>query len=375
MRGNLATSSVLSHRYDVTVIHLSNADENDVKRLITRLSIINRDIVSVVKAGNNVYIKLKSINDHQWLIGLIEDEALSGTTTTFYGQQFDTTNSSDAQFISLNAISGGKIGYEEMRYAIDNNEIIVFTQPILDLQNEKPLGVEMLCRWQHPEHGLLLPYHFFNAINAFNLSLDLDKYMFKNACDLLLKWQTDSATKTLTVSVNINANSLSNNEFIDYVSELVASYNIQRKLLRVEITETGYIYKDSQSHRNITRLQELGLAISLDDFGAGTTILGYLTYLTPNEIKIDRGLINAAFNAENSEKKSIAIKMLLSMIDWITSMDNVQLVVEGIEYKEQAEFLKNHNVKVGQGYLFGFPTHVDQFEENFKNWSDLKNVK
>lgn len=370
---NLLKSNVLSHSHDVVVIHIVNdgneflaLNHSDVELIIDKLSVIKCVIVSVVKMDcGDIYIKLKTEVIKESIVNLINDIELNLKIRVLKAKQHNI-KADEHLAISLKDCDG-RVKLSEIKSALDKDEIVIFSQPIIDLKKGKPVGIEVLCRWQHPEFGLLLPFQFFGAITEFNLSLELDIYMLKQACKLLKKWEKSVVTENLSVSVNVNANSLSDSKFTDYILGLVEHFRIDRKLLMIEITETGYIYQGSAAHKNINILQSLGILISLDDFGSGTTILGYLTYLTPNEIKVDKGLINAVFNAKKPEKKMVATKMLNSIIDWVDLMEGVQLVVEGIESKNQAEFLKQRNVNIGQGYLFGKPLPIDLFEENLMN--------
>lgn len=371
-------SIVSLNSIDVLVISFEISETNSSKthvqinELIEQMSRLSSEVISLVK-NNSTDQYVLTLRSH-----LTESEIVESlrrkfiplkSVTVAKASSFLLSELSHSQSlvepVAVENIENGLITYQDILQAFKQKHFLAFTQPIFDLKRETPVGVEMLCRWQHEDYGLLQPYQFLPAISHFQATLDLDFYMFESACELLSRWKLKDKSKAFTVSVNINANSLSSPYFCSHIEFIIKQYDINRQLLRIEVTETGIIHQGSEAHKSINRLQDLGFAISLDDFGAGTTILGYLTYLSPNEIKIDRCVINAVFYSDDQEKKSIATKMFLSMVDWVASMENVQLVVEGIENQEQADFLIENNVVIGQGFLFGRPSLIDSFEKEY----------
>ena len=156
-----------------------------------------------------------------------------------------------------------------------------------------------------------------------------------------------------------NCSSLQSEQFVKSIIEFVTNSSIGNRL-KLELTELASIGDHSVCHTNITKLQTNGVYISLDDFGSGLTNLNYLTYLKPDEIKLDKVLLDAALG-NDLVHSSLAKQMIRSIVQWVESMPNVQLVVEGIERDEQRAFLVKSGVAVGQGFIYGKPCHIEDF--------------
>lgn len=253
----------------------------------------------------------------------------------------------------------------ELMEAMSHFKFDIHCQPLVDLTSTKAKGVEFLIRWNHPEKGMLYPDMFLPEIERFGLETDLDLFILRSAESSLVLWSNQEVFKDLSISVNLYCCSLVTGRLMNWLESFRERYpNLVSKLI-LEITETGHIEDGGIAHANMHSIQRMGYSVSLDDFGAGTSICRYLTYLNPNEIKIDRSLINTAFDPKNS-KANVALKMLSSMVGWIQEMKDVALVVEGIESSEQHEYLKALGVTVGQGYVYSRPVPVEIFMESCK---------
>lgn len=251
----------------------------------------------------------------------------------------------------------------ELLEAINANKFAIHCQPLVDLSTSRVKGIEFLIRWEHPECGMLYPDSFLPEIERFGLETDLDLLILEEALSQLRKWKYNSKFSRLSISVNLYCCSLVSQRLVNWLSDMAENEPKLVSKLILELTETGHIEDGGVAHNNMKYLQSLGFCVSLDDFGAGTTICSYLTYLNPNEIKIDRALINTAFS-KDSAKSRVALKMLKSMIGWVQEMENVELVVEGIESIDQLEYLKGLGVSVGQGYVYSKPLPVNQLLES-----------
>lgn len=253
----------------------------------------------------------------------------------------------------------------ELQKGIDDNAFIIHCQPLVDIKSAKVKGIEFLIRWEHQTKGMLYPDMFLPEIERFGLETDLDLLVLKQALTQLKIFRDIAKFAHLSISVNLYCCSLFSSELVEWLSKMASTDADLVSKLILEITETGHIEDGGTAHTNMQYIQELGYSVSLDDFGAGTTICSYLTYLNPNEIKIDRALIHTAFDKGNA-KIIVAQKMLQSMIGWVQEMDNVDLVVEGIESIEQLNYLKQLGVSVGQGYIYSRPQPIHAFLDTYE---------
>lgn len=366
----LSCKPILASGVDVVLITCilpsTDSREDLFDKVISYLDSLATNIVSVISSSEKVVtVTIETAMSSESVQTLLERNCESFTGFSFSvaggARHTRTAQCNLTDRIVIPNLSDQYLTRDELLRGMSDREFVPFSQAIYDLKGQAPIGVELLCRWEHSRLGLLQPYQFLGAISHFGLGVELDFYMLTQACEILERWTIDNANK-LSVSVNVHAESLSGELFYDFIARIQDEWKFDLSRLRLEITETGIIKNNSPAHKNIVKLQNLGMTISLDDFGSGTTILGYLTYLCPNEIKIDRSLINSAFYADDPEKKLVATKMLLSMVDWVNAMAGVQLVVEGIENQEQMDFLTKNSVSIGQGYLFGRPTPLRNFE-------------
>lgn len=241
---------------------------------------------------------------------------------------------------------------KELEIAFENNEFVAHVHSIFDLKSGKVRSLEVLCRWQHPQLGLLFPGDFIPSISVNDAEIEFDTYMLEAVKDLMFE-------TNLPLSMNINCISLQSESFVNSIIEYVNQYEIGDRLT-LELTELTTIESNSLCHDNITKLQSNGILISLDDFGSGLTNLNYLTYLKPNEIKLDKVLLDTALS-DDMAHSSLAKQIIRSVVEWVGTMKNVQLVVEGIERIEQLDFLVKSGVAVGQGFIYGKPCRIEDF--------------
>lgn len=247
----------------------------------------------------------------------------------------------------------------ELLDALRLGQIRVFGQPLIDLVTDDYFGIELLCRWEHPTRGLLLPADFLPLFTTYNCEFELDLYMLQNAITILEQLSHDHNTDLL-ISVNIHYSSLSV-KLTDNLKCLMNRYPTLAKKIRLEISEVGCVINGSEEHRIMLRIQDFGYSVSLDDFGIGATALTYLSYLSFNEVKLDKSLIYLIFNAKDEEKKRISIMIFETLISWLNSISNVNIVVEGIETDLQLNYIKSLNVNVAQGYIYGKPKPIEYF--------------
>ena len=259
----------------------------------------------------------------------------------------------------------GSLNEIDYIHALINKEFIVYGQRLMNIDSGTVRGVELLCRWDHPIMGVIYPDNFLPGIEACNLQVALDSYILSEAVKILCTWQ-DTVKCNLKLSVNMFSSTLASAEMVEKLVSIAYLHPEIVCKLTIEITETSVIEVSSASHENIVKIQSLGFAISIDDLGCGTSNIGYLSYLSPKEIKLDRSLINAAFFG-NVEYRSIAMSILKSIIDLVLDMDGVELIVEGIETVEQLEYLKSLGVSIGQGYIYGKPVSLTELEVLYLN--------
>ena len=236
--------------------------------------------------------------------------------------------------------------------AISNNEIKPYLQPIVDNDNNI-VGAEALVRWDHPEFGLLSPSDFVTIFEKNGLIADIDKYIWKCACETLYKWK-DTQFRNLFLSINISPIDF---YFIDVITELknlLSTYELNPEKLRIEITESTMMSNSEEKMALLRELRKLGFIIEMDDFGSGYSSLNLLKDMPVDVLKIDM-----QFLSNDSKRANIIIKNIVRLARDL----KIVPLIEGVETQEQYDMLKGIGVLLFQGYYFNKPLNVEEFED------------
>ena len=235
--------------------------------------------------------------------------------------------------------------------AIANNEIKPYLQPIVDNDNNV-VGAEALVRWDHPEYGLLNPSDFVTIFEKNGLIAEIDKYIWKCACETLYKWK-DTRYRNLFLSINISPIDF---YFIDVITELknlLNTYGLNPEKLRIEITESTMMNNSEEKMNILRELKKLGFIVEMDDFGSGYSSLNLLKDMPVDVLKIDM-----QFLSKDSKRANIIIKNIVRL----TRDLKIVPLIEGVETEEQYNMLKGMGVLLFQGYYFNKPLTVSEFE-------------
>ena len=237
--------------------------------------------------------------------------------------------------------------------ALRERQIVPYLQPLVD-EAGRVVGAEALVRWLHPEHGFLAPVRFIPVFEQNGMIAEVDRYMWRCACEQLQKWKDND----LFISVNISPKDF---YFMDVGAELmglVREYNIDPSRLRIEITESVMISDVENKVRLLNDLRNAGFLVEMDDFGSGYSSLNMLKNMPIDLIKIDMVFLR---NSEQDEKSS---KILRNIINMSTDLNIVPLT-EGVETEKQYADLSRMGCKLFQGYFFAKPMSVADFEAQY----------
>lgn len=235
---------------------------------------------------------------------------------------------------------------QEIRRAIANEEFILAFQPSYSLQDNAVNSVEALARWDHPEKGVLTPYHFMEIAEESGLIIDLGQWVL----ELVFRKIKALEEKNLPakVSVNISPQQIEDPYFLAHLLRMISTYEINNANLEIEITENVFFKNPEKATKLLNKVRSLGISLALDDFGTGFSSLAHLQQLPINTIKIDRDFIIGLPNHINSKK------IVTSIIDLAHKMD-IKVVAEGVETSRQIAFLTEHGCDYVQGYLKSEP--------------------
>ncbi len=244
----------------------------------------------------------------------------------------------------------------EFENALKTKQFKAYVQPQITADG-RINGGEVLVRWLHPD-GIIPPYKFIEIFEQTGLISRLDSYMWELACIQLDKWNKEGRTNYY-LSVNISQKDFYLLDVYEVITSLVTRYNINPRSLHLEITETAIMNNPAVQLKLISRLREFGFLIEIDDFGSGYSSLNTLKDLTADVLKIDMGFLK---HTENREERS---KTILRMIISLAKSLDMEVITEGVETKEQVNFLTEFGCDIFQGYFFAKPMPVEEFEEKY----------
>jgi diguanylate cyclase (GGDEF)-like protein len=237
---------------------------------------------------------------------------------------------------------------EELRAAIEHGRLELHYQPQLDLGSGEIVSLEALVRWPHPRLGLVAPLEFIPLAEEAGLMGPLTALVLDETLAQCAAWR--AAGRCLGVSVNISTTNLLDPGFPDHVAELLDRHGLPATALAIEITETTAIANFDRCKQAIEALRDLGLIVSVDDFGAGFTSLTYLSSLAVGELKLDRSFI-IALTSGNEGRNLALVRATIALAHAL----GLRVVAEGVEDKATLHMLTSLGCDLAQGYLIGTP--------------------
>lgn len=241
-----------------------------------------------------------------------------------------------------------------LHMALKNGELHLHYQSIVD-DNQEIIAAEVLLRWIHPQLGEISPVQFISIAEKNNQIIKIGHWVLQQACAQLKAWESSPQLNKIRLSVNISAKQFLYVNFIQELREVISTTAINPDFLELELTETAVIDNIDDVINKIKVLKELGIRISLDDFGMGHSSLVYLKKLPVTQIKIDQSFVHDVLTNSND---AAIIQMILAIGKTI----QCNIVAEGVESSEQFEVLKKFGCLYFQGFLFSKPLDVHEFE-------------
>lgn len=244
----------------------------------------------------------------------------------------------------------------DLRKALKNNEFILHYQPIICLETGHISGFESLVRWQHPQKGIISPGKFIPVAEETGLIIPLGIWVLREACQQIKIWQQKyDSFISLTVNVNVAVQQFSYSSLIEEIDKILAQTQLPSHCLKLEITESAIMENSDSAYAILQQLRDRGIKICIDDFGTGYSSLSYLHSFPVDNLKIDRSFVSRIKNLDEPNKVIDAIVNLAHHLD-------ISVTAEGIETKEQLDYIKNVNCEYAQGYYFFKPLNSEAVE-------------
>jgi len=262
-------------------------------------------------------------------------------------QLFNASNSS--QSLERMAIEN------ELRSALVNNEFSLQYQAKLDLKSDKITGVEALLRWNNPTFGSVSPAQFIPMTEETGLIVPIGRWVLMTACKQNVAWQNEGLPP-ICVAVNISARQFMSKDFLSDIREALSESGMSPALLELEITESMVMHQVDQAVALLYEMKQLGVRIAIDDFGTGYSSLAQLKRFPIDTLKVDRSFIReVAHDADDQAITDAVIALGKSL--------SLTIIAEGVETKEQQDFLRNHACDEMQGYYFSKPVPPAEFSK------------
>ncbi|TGN20862.1 sensor domain-containing protein [Leptospira idonii] len=234
-----------------------------------------------------------------------------------------------------------------MRVALIENQFTLHFQPKIDLVSLKPVGVEALIRWKHPDRGLISPDIFIPISEETGMILAIGEWVIKTAIQTLRHWR-EAGIHNISMAVNISTKQFKHERLISTIAENLRLFRVDPKDLEIEITESSLMENTDAAVRTMQEIRKLGSTIAIDDFGTGYSSLGYLRRLPISSLKIDRSFVSEIATDKDSDTIIHAVANLAHNL-------GLSVVAEGAETKEQVEQLSKSGIDMIQGYYFSKP--------------------
>ncbi|MFZ2407144.1 MAG: EAL domain-containing protein, partial [Methylobacter sp.] len=242
----------------------------------------------------------------------------------------------------------------DLHRALAENQFKLYFQ-LQASQDHRVIGAEVLLRWEHPERGLILPVEFIPLAEETKLILPIGLWVLDAACAQLKSWEAVPQIRHLQLAVNISAHQFHQACFVEQVCTVLEKHAIRPDRLKLELTESLVLDNIDDTIIKMQELKKIGVHFSMDDFGTGYSSLAYLTQLPLDQLKIDRSFVH---NIGLKPTDAVIVQTIIGMANNL----GMDVIAEGVETEEQRAFLELNGCPAIQGYLFGRPVPLDEFE-------------
>lgn len=243
---------------------------------------------------------------------------------------------------------------KDLRVALRLQQFELYYQMQVD-ETGSIIGAEALIRWQHPQRGMVSPAQFIPLAEELGMILPIGDWVIEQACAQLKAWEMSPVMRKMRVSVNVSPRQLSQPYFVEQVKDALRKSGIRASQLKLELTESFILNDVDEAIEKMRELRNIGVRFAMDDFGTGYSSLAYLTHLPLDQLKIDQSFVR---NIPQDKNSNIMVRTIIN----IANNFGMEVVAEGVETDEQLAFLRQYGCHQFQGFLFGKPVSVHEFE-------------
>jgi diguanylate cyclase (GGDEF)-like protein/PAS domain S-box-containing protein len=311
----------------------------------TKITINNNEIY--LSASIGISLSPKDSTNKSDLIKFADSAMYKAKDNGKNSYQFYSSNMTEIAFEKI-------MLQNNMRTAISNEEFHVYYQPQVDAKNKLITGMEALVRWRHPDLGLIAPYKFIPLAEESGFIIHLDNYVMKQAMKDFVQWYGMGLSPGI-LSLNLSIKQLNHDDFLRYLIASAQETGFNFKWLELEITETQMMQDPLSAIEKLNIISNMGIEIAIDDFGTGYSSLAYLKRLPVDKLKIDKSFVD---NLPEDEEDCAISKAVIALGKSL----NLKIIAEGVETKEQKEFLVENGCENIQGYYYSRPIPKEEME-------------
>lgn len=241
--------------------------------------------------------------------------------------------------------------------ALDLDQFMLYYQPKIDLSTGRVFGAEALIRWKHPEFGMVSPLDFIPIAEKTGFIIPLGEWVLQKACQQIGEWER-IGLKNLSVSVNMSMIQFQQKQIVHTIERIISDAGIRPEQIELEITESIFMDNPGHTLKILHELKQLGVKLSLDDFGTGFSSLSYLQNIPLHTLKLDKSFIN---DIVHDFKKQMIFKSVIVIAHNL----NLNVVTEGVETEDELRIINEHNCDAVQGYIYSPPVPAPKFVQIF----------
>jgi diguanylate cyclase (GGDEF)-like protein len=306
---------------------------------------ISLGIATYPSGGKTVEELFKSAD-----IAMYEAKKTGGNSYKFYSSWMESDTIAEMELVN------------HLRQALERQELLIHYQPQVDCQMGQIVGVEALLRWNHSKKGYISPAAFIPLAEDMGIIIPIGDWVMRQACEQMKAWH-DAGLPAIKVAVNLSVKQFQDEKLVDKVRSILQETGLEAKYLELEITEN--VGMKDEELGILLELRQLGVSISVDDFGMNYSSLSYLKRFPVTKIKLDQSFIRGI---QTDEKDRAMIKTMI----FLAQSFGLEIIAEGVESMEEAKYLLANGCSHIQGFYYYRPMEVDRIVEIFHNQIELK---
>ena len=285
--------------------------------------------------------------------GLTADEMLRNADVAMYAAKQNGRGHYQEYASEMGLAVVDRIELENgLQTAVANDEMLLHYQPLVSLATGRMIGFEALLRWQHPQHGLLLPGEFIHLAESTGSIVQIGSWVLHTACAQAQSWVERHPDHPITLSVNLSPNQLFQADIVEDVRSALRESHLAPAHLTLELTEGVMLKEGPEAVDKLHALKALGVQLAIDDFGTGYSSLSYLRHLPIDTLKIDKLFVDGIADRDSDLAFAAAICRMAETL-------HIETVAEGVEHAAQVDQLRLLGCQTAQGYHFAKPLNVD----------------